>query len=71
MFSIDDLTAAIHYMDSRNFTEPMFVLAIMVIAGTRPILQTAMVAIHSVPRIIPFLKGRSRMKASAAEKTDE
>jgi hypothetical protein len=43
MFAIDGSTAAIGYMDSRNFTEPMFVFAIMVIAGTRPILQTAMV----------------------------
>ncbi|PTQ76403.1 putative Na+/H+ antiporter [Nitrosospira multiformis] len=54
MFAIDGSTAAIGYMDSRNFTEPMFVFAIMVIAGTRPILQTAMVAIHSVARIIPL-----------------
>jgi hypothetical protein len=27
---------AIAYLDSRNFTEPMFVFAIMVVAGSRP-----------------------------------
>jgi len=36
---IDDSSAAIHYIDSRNFTEPMFVFAIMVIAGSRPMRQ--------------------------------
>ena len=29
------------YLDSRNFTEPLFVFAIMVIAGTRPVLSLA------------------------------
>ena len=29
------------YLDSRNFTEPLFVFAIMVIAGTRPVLGLA------------------------------
>jgi len=32
---------AIAYVESRNFTEALFVFAIMVVAGTRPILQTA------------------------------
>src|SRR5690606_16210682 len=35
---VPDATA---YVDSRNYTEPMFVFAIMVIAGTRPILWAA------------------------------
>lgn len=34
-------SAATEYLDSRNFTEPMFVFAIMVIAGSRPILELA------------------------------
>jgi hypothetical protein len=29
---------AIHYLESRNFTEPMFVFAIMVVAASKPIL---------------------------------
>ena len=33
------LGAAIAYVDGRDFTEPLFVFAIMVVAGSRPILQ--------------------------------
>ncbi|HYC37603.1 MAG TPA: putative Na+/H+ antiporter [Usitatibacter sp.] len=48
------------YLDSRNFTEPMFVFAIMVVAGSRPILAlasrlTAMVAAAlPLPRPLAF-----------------
>ena len=41
MFAIDGSASAIAYVESRNFTEPLFVFAIMVIAATRPILRTA------------------------------
>jgi len=41
MFAIDGSASAIAYVDSRNFTEPLFVFAIMVIAATRPILRSA------------------------------
>lgn len=54
MFTIDGAPAATRYIDSRNFTEPMFVFAIMVIAGTRPILQTAMTAVRLIARAIPL-----------------
>lgn len=54
MFAVDGSMVATNYIDSRNFTEPMFVFAIMVIAATRPILQTAMAAIHLIARIIPL-----------------
>src|SRR5690606_3733111 len=45
---------AIAYVDSRNYTEPMFVFVIMVIAGTRPILQTARALVRRVARRIPL-----------------
>lgn len=54
MFATDGATAAAHYIDSRNFTEPMFVFAIMVIAGTRPILQVATAGVTLVARAIPL-----------------
>jgi len=44
------------YVNSRNFTEPLFVFVIMVVAATRPILQTAMLAVEGLSRLIP-LKG--------------
>lgn len=50
----DGAALATHYIDSRNFTEPLFVFAIMVIAGTRPILQTAMAGVRLAARAIPL-----------------
>jgi hypothetical protein len=46
-------SAATEYLDSRNFTEPMFVFAIMVVAGSRPILQLAERLVQVVSASIP------------------
>ncbi len=54
MFALEGFDAAVHYVDSRNFTEPMFVFAIMVIAATRPILQTVMAAVAWLARRLPL-----------------
>lgn len=54
MFGIEGSAKAIAYIDSRNFTEPLFVFAIMVIAATRPILQTATAAVRCISRLLPF-----------------
>jgi hypothetical protein len=54
MFAIVGEKAAVQYVDSRNFTEPMFVFVIMVIAGTRPILQTARAGARLIARLIPL-----------------
>jgi len=53
MFVTDGAVVATRYVDTRNFTEPMFVFAIMVIAGTRPILHIALLAIRVVSRALP------------------
>lgn len=45
---------ALAYLDSRNFTEPLFVFAIMVVAGSRPVLQAASVAVQAIVRVIPL-----------------
>src|SRR5690606_14466389 len=47
-FILQGSPGAVAYLESRNFAEPMFVFAIMVIAGTRPILQFAGTAVRSV-----------------------
>ncbi|MBF1165745.1 MAG: hypothetical protein HXL68_12000, partial [Dechloromonas agitata] len=39
-------TDAVDYMESRNFTEPMFVFVIMVIAASRPVLEICGVAVR-------------------------
>lgn len=48
---------ATHYLAERNFTEPMFVFAIMVIAGTRPILELSTVAVQALARLLPLGHG--------------
>ncbi|AVR95676.1 putative Na+/H+ antiporter [Pseudoduganella armeniaca] len=45
---------AIAYLDSRNFTEPLFVFVIMVIAATRPILQSTKAAVALAARALPL-----------------
>lgn len=54
MFATDGVTVATHYIDSPNFTEPMFVFVIMVIAATRPILQTATKGVQLTAKAIPL-----------------
>ncbi len=46
--------AAIEYIDSRNYTEPMFVFVVMVIAATRPILQAAKGLVQWLARAVPL-----------------
>lgn len=54
MIALAGKTDALAYLDSRNFTEPMFVFAIMVIAGSRPILHVALGLVSFIARLIPF-----------------
>jgi len=49
-------TAATTYIDSQNFTEPMFVFAIMVVAGSRPIIQLATQLVRLLARLMPLQK---------------
>ena len=57
LFAISGKQEAISYLESRNFTEPMFVFAIMVIAGTRPILQFAGSVVRLAARAMPLPRG--------------
>ena len=54
LFAIEGETVAVAYVDSRNFTEPMFVFAIMIVAGSRPILDMAGVIVRSASRLLPL-----------------
>jgi Putative Na+/H+ antiporter len=47
---------ALSYLDRLNFTEPLFVFAIMVVAGSRPILQAASAAVQVLVRWFPVPK---------------
>ena len=44
----------IKYIEARNFTEPMFVFVIMVIAASKPILNTVIGAVHLLASCIPL-----------------
>ena len=54
IFSLEGKEQAITYVDSRNFTEPLFVFAIMIVAGSRPILDLASLLVKGVARLLPF-----------------
>ena len=57
LFALEGSAPAIEYIESRNFTEPMFVFVIMVIAGTRPILQASGAAVRFIARYLPLPRG--------------
>ena len=54
MAMLQGTDTAIRYLDTRNFTEPMFVFAIMVIAGSRSILQLSAGLVELIARFIPL-----------------
>lgn len=54
MFALLGLNDAKEYLNTRNFTEPLFVFAIMVIAATRPILYVAGQLINWLASLIPL-----------------
>ncbi|MBC7702266.1 putative Na+/H+ antiporter [Aquabacterium sp.] len=59
MFAVEGKASATAYIDGRNFTEPMFVFAIMVVAGSKPILETAGQLTRLLARGLPLPDGLS------------
>lgn len=55
---------ALHYLESQNFTEPLFVFVIMCMAGTRPIVLLAETCIEVASKILP-LPGKMAFYISA------
>lgn len=56
MLALVGTQQASQYLDSRNFTEPLFVFAIVVIAGSRAVLHMAKKAVSTIASVVP-LKG--------------
>jgi hypothetical protein len=54
MAFLQDGTSALAYAESRNYTEPLFVFVVMVIAASRPITHTVMIAINRLSQRLPF-----------------
>ncbi|MGE5450796.1 MAG: putative Na+/H+ antiporter [Acidobacteriota bacterium] len=57
MFVVEGKPTALRYLDTRNFTEPLFVFAIMVAAASKPILQAAGSATRLLARTLPLPSG--------------
>ena len=45
---------ALGYAESRNYTEPLFVFVVMVVAASRPVLRTVMSGVSLVARVLPL-----------------
>lgn len=45
---------ALDYAEARNFTEPLFVFVVMVIAASRPVLRTVMAAVNCIAHVLPL-----------------
>jgi len=56
-----DADAAIAYAESRNYTEPLFVFAIMVVAASRPILQLVQDSVSMLARRLPLPDALARV----------
>jgi len=53
MVLLSGSAAAVEYMDSRNFTEPLFVFVIMVMAASRPVLALVDDLVAGLARALP------------------
>ena len=54
LFTLSGKSAAVNYLESRSFNEPLFVLVIMVIAASRPILQGVQGLVRVAARCVPI-----------------
>jgi len=45
---------ALEYAESRNYTEPLFVFVVMVIAASRPVLRTVIYAVNRFAHLLPI-----------------
>ena len=54
MFAVSGSTPAMAYLESRNFTEPMFVFAIMLVAASRPVLHVAKACLRRFAQCLPL-----------------
>ncbi len=52
-FAITGQTATVDYIEGRNFTEPLFVFVVMVIAASKPIVELASLLVRGLTRVAP------------------
>jgi hypothetical protein len=54
MALVDGRAAAVDYAESRQYTEPLFVFVVMVVAASRPVLETARALVRLLARLSPM-----------------
>ena len=54
MAALADVPAAVKYLDASDFTEALFVFAIMVVAASRPVLELARLLLYGLVRELPM-----------------
>lgn len=59
LIATDGFQNAVHYLESRNFTEPLFVFAILTVCATRPILHFASASMNAISNALSKLTGLS------------
>ena len=57
---LQDGPRALTYAESRNYTEPLFVFVVMVVAGSRPVLELVNRTMAVIARLIPMSRPVSR-----------
>ena len=55
MCFIDDLNTARVFLEKRNFTEPLFVFAVMIVAGSKPILFVSSEILYTLAKGLQFV----------------
>jgi Na+/H+ antiporter NhaD/arsenite permease-like protein len=60
MMFAEGFKSAVEYADTRNYTEPLFVFAIMVIAASRPVMESARGLVSYIARVLPLSEGAAR-----------
>jgi len=56
LVAMTGMDAALAYVEARNFTEPLFVFVIMVIAASRPILQAVLALVRGAAWLLPLAR---------------
>lgn len=56
MFALTGRATALDYIDTRNYTEPLFVFSIMVIAASRPVLDLARALVQGLAAALPIAR---------------
>jgi len=60
MMFAEGFQPAVEYADTRNYTEPLFVFAIMVIAASRPVMESARGLVSAAARALPLPASSAR-----------